>query len=286
MPVPLPEGVPSSHLRLQHADAIIEELQTDIGVMLDLAPVEVVVSHDPTRGESTAWVRATELPLNEWGLRAGDAIHALRASLDHLVWELCLPLELPPWHRDYLAFPIYRQRAGYLASTRPGTRGLPADLLAPELMQQIEACQPFQSETPLSDPLWRLHELATLDRTQIVPVIWHVEVTEFVSQAQGAPVPAEGLNVVPGGATRSGDQLARWPTLSASGSPVGIRPLIQTTIRFGEEAGTAAREPVVLILQAIAAHVRGVLERISSSAPPDASHADTTPDSESRDQPQ
>ena len=276
MPVPLPVSVPSSHLRLQHADAIIEDLQTDIGMMLELRPVEVVVSHDPARGESSAWVRATEMPLNEWGLRIGDAVHALRAALDHLVWELCLPLELPPWHRDYLAFPIYRQRAGYLASTRPGTRGLPIELLAPELMQQIEACQPFQSEAPLSDPLWRLHELATLDRTQIVPVIWHAEVTEFVSQAQGAPVPAEGLEVAPDGATHSGDQLARWPTLA----PVGIRPLIHTTIRFGDEAGTAAREPIVPILQAIAAHVRGVMEQISPVATPHASNPEPKPDHE------
>jgi hypothetical protein len=65
-----------------------------------------------------------ELPLAEWGVIVGDAVHCLRTALDQLVYQLSLDPD------DSLGFPIFRSRKDWVTKSRAMLWGIPEPLIA------------------------------------------------------------------------------------------------------------------------------------------------------------
>jgi hypothetical protein len=105
--------------------------------------------------EYTCFAVERQAPSDQWPLLLGDAIHNLRASLDHAVWAACKR----PTRRT--ADPIFMDACEFQVNGRPKVRGLPSEVRA-----LIEEAQPFKTEPthPKFAPLAFLADLSNADK--------------------------------------------------------------------------------------------------------------------------
>ena len=105
--------------------------------------------------EYTCFAVERQAPSDQWPLLLGDAIHNLRASLDHAVWAACNR----PTRRT--ADPIFMDACEFQVNGRPKVRGLPSEVRA-----LIEEAQPFKTEPthPKFVPLAFLADLSNADK--------------------------------------------------------------------------------------------------------------------------
>jgi|ERR1035437_2198971 hypothetical protein len=93
---------------------------------------------------------------------AGDVIHSLRASLDHLAQQLAA-VYTPTISREELRrveFPITETFAKYKAKDARIIKGI-----HPDAIKTIDALKPYgDGDGPLSAALWRLHYLDIIDK--------------------------------------------------------------------------------------------------------------------------
>jgi hypothetical protein len=75
-------------LKIDRADRHINELSQLIEVFLAEKPFELEIRHDPGAGERTHQIKTRKPVPDELSLLIGDAIHNLRASLDHLMFAM------------------------------------------------------------------------------------------------------------------------------------------------------------------------------------------------------
>ena len=96
-------------------------------------------------------------------LIAGDAIHNLRSSLDHLVFQLGLVSGLPESKCDHLYFPICETPKKYMAESPRKIKGI-----RPEIAQAIHAQEPYRGGTRYGSTLWALHKLDINDKHRLL----------------------------------------------------------------------------------------------------------------------
>lgn len=102
------------------------------------------------------------LPLLEWGLIVGDAVHCLRSALDQLVWSFS---DDPDGNT---AFPIYELRKEWVTRAPVAMWGVPQSLIA-----AIDESQPYQrgnASDAAADPLAVLRTLSNTDKHRFIPV--------------------------------------------------------------------------------------------------------------------
>jgi hypothetical protein len=100
-------------------------------------------------------------PLTGWALIAGDALHNLRSSLDHLIYQLAIAgtCKDPPPDEGWLEFPIFIDEhgdKGYDSKAPRKIQGVPAPAET-----VIEGVQPFSDPAA---PLWVLQTLDIIDK--------------------------------------------------------------------------------------------------------------------------
>lgn len=93
---------------------------------------------------------------------AGDVIHNLRASLDHLAQQLAAVYTptISPEELKYVAFPIAETFAKYTKYKPKQVKGI-----HPDAIKAIDALKPYgDGDGELSSSLWRLHHLDIIDK--------------------------------------------------------------------------------------------------------------------------
>lgn len=78
----------SARLKLQRADYHISDLERQFAAFVAEKPHRFIVQSDPNTGHLRIRVRFVKNVPAAFALVIGDAIHNLRASLDHAIWEL------------------------------------------------------------------------------------------------------------------------------------------------------------------------------------------------------
>ncbi|HEY2773872.1 MAG TPA: hypothetical protein VGK20_07455 [Candidatus Binatia bacterium] len=104
----------------------------------------------------------------------GDVVQNLRASLDHLFFELAAAFSgrLTKKQEEIAKFPIHRSEGEF----REGA----ADVLglvgseAGEIIHRLQPCYTRPDKNPEWDLLWQLHELAVADQRETLPVVGSV----------------------------------------------------------------------------------------------------------------
>lgn len=93
---------------------------------------------------------------------AGDVVHGLRSSLDHLAYQLAIvgSGETPTRRVE---FPIAKDRDTYEAEKARKVEGI-----RPEAVEAIDRLSPYKGG---NDVLWRIHELDNIDKHRFVFVI-------------------------------------------------------------------------------------------------------------------
>jgi hypothetical protein len=121
-------------------------------------------------GRTERRVRLSEAPPDQLALVVGDAVHNLRAALDHAVFDAaseCVGGTLTEKEERALAFPVLKSRPdeGFHRKTAPHLPHVPR-----EVRKVIEEEQPYQWTTPEDPdgycfrPVWQIHELDRIDK--------------------------------------------------------------------------------------------------------------------------
>lgn len=95
---------------------------------------------------------------------AGEILHHLRSSLDHLVWALVLCKHPAPEFR--VAFPVCETSAKYEKALREGImKGVTGRSIA-----LIKSVQPYHESEPRKSPLFVLHQLNNTEKHRLLLV--------------------------------------------------------------------------------------------------------------------
>jgi hypothetical protein len=117
---------------------------------------------EPNEERTKYFIKAaltTRIPVLEWGVIVGDVVHALRSSLDQLVWLLSRDPS-----KD-TAFPLCRTEKDWLIKSPGYLWGVD-----PTFVALIEDAQPYKSgDKAHSHPLAILGELSNLDKHRFLP---------------------------------------------------------------------------------------------------------------------
>lgn len=150
------------YLKLARAEEHIEDVQQGIREYVETYLNDIVLEFDfddwGVKGPGSTDV------LDEVGLRAGDAIHNLRASLDYLAWALVDAHGASP--DENIDFPLHLSRPTDGKPRNP----LPLNLdghVSPAALAEIERLQPYNTGHPSKAAmtvLGKLRELANVEK--------------------------------------------------------------------------------------------------------------------------
>ncbi len=148
----------------KHLRDLYEALATDpcMATNVNLLSVE----NQPEGRLATCSVQAG-YPAPDFGLYLGDAVHNLRSSLDHLIYQLAIAAGNPSVG-DRTQFPIYavdtpKNRKRIDRMIKP---------ISPDAQSRIKALQPYERRPldPCVDPLWILSGLDNIDKHRLLLV--------------------------------------------------------------------------------------------------------------------
>jgi hypothetical protein len=172
-------------LKLNRGRTHIDEVLKQIQAFWKATPPRLEWRDEPTLQQRHWVVRlAANPPLEEWALSIGDALHNLRAALDHLVWQLVEANGHTAGRNN--AFPIADDDSKYRSIIGQSLSGV-----GPSAVKAIEALKPWKGG---NDPLWLLHQLDIQDkhRLPLVALASHEAVSLDFGKMMGAMFPHLG----------------------------------------------------------------------------------------------
>lgn len=168
----MPPSLEGPKAKLARADEHLTALHGEVKRFLRTEPYRLRHDVDPQQGDDVWRLEIRESPPLRLSILAGDVIHDLRSSLDHLVWQLSLIVTPTPFERS--EFPIYdaefkcfdintkKDREGFHQAGRSKIRDVP--LAAQHI---IESVQPYHYGHAIGDWLWILQELSNRDKHRL-----------------------------------------------------------------------------------------------------------------------
>jgi hypothetical protein len=190
-------------------------------------------------------------PSHRFSLYIGDFLYNMRASLDHLVWDLVISCGSDPTRRN--AFPLFDsvERWARLQDARL------AGITNEDIRAVIKDCQPCFGRNPFRNRhLFLLEELGNVDKHRRFNLT--TSATDGGFWMPGLPTP-DGTFVHEGGIER-GTVLARC---SSEHADVDLAPILG--VAFSD--GVAAGESVYQVLIAIREVTRMTLDRFTAFLP-------------------
>lgn len=153
-----PASLKGPKLKLERAKKHFRDLESVVERFYETKPYLVGVDDNPESNQREfRLVRARPVPVG-LSIIGGDAIHNLRSTLDHLVWQLVLANGGEPNKRT--AFPVWRSEADFVTG-RPGY----AKGASEEALEVLYGLKPYQGG---SDFLWRIHQLDIVDKHRLL----------------------------------------------------------------------------------------------------------------------
>jgi hypothetical protein len=156
-------------LELIRAKEHLDSLQAELRMFHTSNPTEVSVKVNPANGLNVIHVKIPPPP-TRLGLIAGDVFFALRAALDHLMWQLCLFTTETPGKRTHFpcawSFDARTGKKGTNARLREAVKEIP-----PTAAVEVKALQPYhRGDTYKDDPLWQIDELCNIAKHMTIPL--------------------------------------------------------------------------------------------------------------------
>jgi hypothetical protein len=150
---------PSFRLKVARAEAHIEEVERAVADYFGSEPFEhYAVELSGKRSRYEHRLRILRQPPASIALITGDAIHNLRAALDHLAWELVKASGRHPSRQT--EFPIGRDERRYRQAREQKTSGM-----RPEMLDILDRLQPYAGG---NDALYDVHNLDIIDKHRLV----------------------------------------------------------------------------------------------------------------------
>jgi hypothetical protein len=145
---------------LEHLDALNKHAERFFGEDF----YGVYRLHAETNSRSTKHLFRVELlkplPLLEWGIIVGDAVHCWRSALDQLAYALSLSSD------GNTAFPMARTEKYWVTQAPAAMWGIPEPLIA-----AVDKTQPYhRGDAAHTHPLAVLNSLSNTDKHRFIPV--------------------------------------------------------------------------------------------------------------------
>jgi hypothetical protein len=156
--------------KLDWASKHIEGLRQLTQAWLGTNAYTLVLQTNAGTGRTVVHARISKPPPPELALMVGDAVHALRATLDHLALELAVafhrPKTIPAQLEETSEFVIIgvadETRGAHSFDSAAGSKLKGID---PKARDAIKALQPYHRKAAYSEhPLWVIHELDRIDK--------------------------------------------------------------------------------------------------------------------------
>jgi hypothetical protein len=124
-------------------------------------PFSLIFEADANTGECATVVKENEAVIRSCAVTIGDAIHNLRAALDHVVWELVSPFCTTAAERRKVQFPFANSAQGLDRAIEQRL----IDRTAPEIADKIKRLKPYPGGYEL---LYLVDELDILDKHKLL----------------------------------------------------------------------------------------------------------------------
>ena len=245
------------YLHLQRAKHHIRDLDQRIHAFRGQNPYRIVCENNPYTLERIYKVRVQHRLPAELGLIAGEVTHHLRASLDHLAYQLVEANGNVPTKQTY--FPICETLAKYTTQAPGKVQGISTGAV-----RVIDSLKPYGGG---NDLFWKLHEMNNWDKHRLLLIISNrVDNAELVITngsrtpqsamiVLGAPVPV----LAPGQLRVLEDGTEVGRVAGNLGQNVQTNLDIQFEIAF-QEPGIVAGEPVLALLNQMVSLVENLVK--------------------------
>jgi hypothetical protein len=172
------------YLKLKRADENIINLQAEIDGFFKGCKYPVIPNRNDERlQEALKYYRELRVPLR-FSVLAGEIVHHLRSSLDHIVWTLTDKSYKTPENESAIAFPILRDRPVTKREIASFDRKI-GGVKHSWAVNLIKKFQPYEAADPLDDPLLIVHDMDRLTKHRELPlVITSVVVTVTSNSAE------------------------------------------------------------------------------------------------------
>jgi hypothetical protein len=150
--------------KLTRADETVANLNSEITTFLKAAPEGGFSQHKHEAAKQWADFHAKHPLPRRFGVIAGEIVHHLRSSLDHIVWNLSSETYRRQHERD-IGFPILTDPPDTKEKQRNYERRL-AGITSTAALRLIEELQPYKAQNPLDNPLAIVHQLDRIDKHQ------------------------------------------------------------------------------------------------------------------------
>lgn len=154
----------SAKLKVERAKKHIRDLDIVKRKFLETDPYKITSQHQPEMAQLVHYVGKSEPVLADIALIAGDAIHNLRSSLDHLISQLFRANKLRLSKRT--GYPVCESREKYVSE---GVRKIKR--LRPEIREVIDASEPYPGGK--GEYLWAIHDLDIEDKHRLFIEMWY-----------------------------------------------------------------------------------------------------------------
>jgi hypothetical protein len=143
--------------KLKRTNEHIHNLQGEINAFFQAGKYPVMPEDDrEALLEAIAYFKKLVIPLR-FTVLAGEIIHQLRSSLDHVAWQF----SSETYRRDHerkIEFPIFEVRPSDKDSTKR-YEGKIKGITDTRILSLIEALQPYNASDPADCPLFILHKM-------------------------------------------------------------------------------------------------------------------------------
>jgi hypothetical protein len=144
--------------KIERANHHITELKREFAALTESDNYGVEIDQEMQAGQKVFRVKIRSKIPHEFSCIIGDAVHNLRASLDHLIWQLTLAegKEKPCKQHE---FPLAETRAGYKTKLARIIQGI-----HPDAVELIQETKPYKRRRRRDNLFWLIHHLDIVDK--------------------------------------------------------------------------------------------------------------------------
>lgn len=250
--------------KLERAKELVLNLNEEIAAVLHNGEYSVVGEHEFEKRRYVFRLHGPQVPLRI-SVLAGEVVHHLRCTLDHVVWALASKNNLSSGER--ITFPVCETSEKFKSAVRNGIiKGI-----SRAFHPLIESLQPYRTADPKNSIIQIVHDLDIMDKHRLLVVVTHAvrmggnivingELTSEVAIiAATPPDPSPFFRAVEDGVE------VHWLGYETTTEPKWrIENDFSIEVAF-QRIGTVEREPVVPMLTQLCNGIEQIVDQFSKA---------------------
>ena len=167
--------------KIERSKHHINDLERRLHTFRESRPYRLISEPDADARQQLCKVRVHAAIPPELAVVAGEIVHQLRSSLDHLAWQLWDKNGRVKLREDKVYFPVYEADDKYNAERPNKVEGV----FAPAAVRILDDLKPYAAG---NDLLWKLHKLNNIDKHR------HLSVVACALESVGLLISGAGFN--------------------------------------------------------------------------------------------